>query len=120
MVRTDLARSGGVECGCIGIPWRARLDFATSIALSELMAKNILVSLSAQQLRKAASLREKIDGLTKQLSNVLGVTSAPAGVAKPVLKQKRKMSSAARAKIAAAQRKRWAKQKRAAKKSAKS
>lgn len=82
------------------------------------MPENILTGLSAPQLRKAAALREKIDALTKQLSNILGKTSAPAASAQSARKGKRKMSAAARAKIAAAQKKRWAKHKKAAKKTA--
>ena len=83
------------------------------------MPDNLLTGLSAQQLRKAASLREKIDSLTKQLANLLGASTAPTAPAKPGRKPKRKMSAAARAKIAAAQKRRWAKQKKAAKQPAK-
>lgn len=81
------------------------------------MPDTSLGGLSAQQLRKAAALREKIDSLSHQLSRILGSTSTPAA-AKPARKPKRKMSAAARAKIAAAQKRRWAKQKKAAKKPA--
>jgi hypothetical protein len=64
-------------------------------------------NLTAQQLRKAADLKEKIVGLQQQLEAILG-GSGPADVTveKP---KRRKMSAAARAKIAAAQRARWAK-----------
>ena len=80
------------------------------------MANNILAGLSAQQLRKAAALREKIDALNVQLSSILGERSAPATPPRRGRKGKRKMSAEAREKIAAAQRRRWAKQKKAAKK----
>lgn len=66
--------------------------------------------LTASQLRQAANLKEKIAGLEKQLAAILG-SSAPAikaPTAKPANK-KRKMSAAGRAKIAAAQKARWAK-----------
>jgi hypothetical protein len=56
--------------------------------------------LSVQQLRQAANLKEKIDALEKELSQVLGSTAKPAGVAAP--KKRLKMSASARAKISAA------------------
>jgi hypothetical protein len=68
-----------------------------------------LSSLTAIQLRRAVGLKEQIDALNKELASILG---APAPVsAKPP--KKRKMSAAGRAKIAAAQKARWAKVKRA-------
>lgn len=78
---------------------------------------NMLLSLTAAQLKHAAAIKEKITGLEKELVAILG--SAPAAktfAAKPVKKRKGKMSAAGRAKIAAAQKARWAKIK-AAKKS---
>jgi hypothetical protein len=64
-------------------------------------------SLTAPQLRQAANLKEKIADLQKQLDAILGGSAAKASVSeKP---KRRKMSAAARAKIAAAQRARWAK-----------
>jgi len=82
------------------------------------MANINLAGLSAQQLRNAAALRDKIDSLNKQLASILGETSTPATAPRRGRKGKRKMSAEARAKIAAAQKRRWAKQKKAAKKSA--
>jgi hypothetical protein len=83
---------------------------------------NALSDLSAQQLRKAASLREKIDTLEKQLASILGQAPAPkpaAGprAAKPAAKRRRKLSKAARAKLSASAKARWAKVKAAGKKS---
>ena len=64
-----------------------------------------LSSLTATQLRRAAGLKEQIDALNKEMASILG---APASMpAKP--SKKRKMSAAGRAKIAAAQKARWAK-----------
>jgi len=64
-----------------------------------------LSSLTSKQLRRAADLTEQIGALNKELASILG---APASMpAKP--SQKRKMSAAGRAKIAAAQKARWAK-----------
>lgn len=86
------------------------------------MSTNLLSSLSAKQFRQAASIREQIDTLEKRLANLLGGSSvatrtaaAPIATGAPGLK-KRTMSPAARARIAAAQRKRWAKIKAANKK----
>jgi hypothetical protein len=73
------------------------------------MPKSILSGLTAKQFRQAASLREQIDRLEKRLTRLLGAPEVPAGPAAPAVKPKRKMSAAARAKIAAAQRRRWAK-----------
>ncbi len=64
-----------------------------------------LKGLTAKQLRQAAAIREKIDDLEKQLAAILGDGGGvDGGEAKP----KRQMSAAARAKIAAAQKRRWA------------
>lgn len=70
--------------------------------------------LTPAQLRKAASIKEKIASLEKQLAAIVG-TSAPAASAKPARK-KGGMSAAGRARIAAAQKLRWAKVKAAKKK----
>lgn len=69
--------------------------------------------LTPAQLRKAASIKEKIASLEKQLAAIVR-TSAPAA-AKPARK-KGGMSAAGRARIAAAQKLRWAKVKAAKKK----
>lgn len=78
------------------------------------MSKNFS-DLSPKQLRDAAVLKEKIEGLQAQLNGLLGnaqpTTKAPV---KKAAKKKRTMSPEARAKIAAAQRKRWQKQKKQA------
>ncbi len=67
--------------------------------------------LSVKQLRQAADLKEKIEGLQKELSQLVGSTAGP--VVTPVTakapKKKAGMSAAGKAKVAAAQRARWAK-----------
>jgi hypothetical protein len=68
-----------------------------------------LFSLTTTQLRHAANLKEKIQTLTKELTLLLG-GSAPISAKIP---KKNKMSAAGRAKIAAAQKARWAKVKAA-------
>lgn len=74
------------------------------------------------QLKKAVSISEKLDALKSELASIMG-GSGPTkakSVKEPkepkAEKAKRTMSPEAREKIAAAQRKRWAKQKKAAKK----
>src|SRR5438876_6656271 len=65
------------------------------------------MDLSLKALEAAVSIRRQIDALERRLASVLGGTSTP-------LKPKsggRRMSAATRAKLAAAARARWAKQK---------
>jgi hypothetical protein len=64
-----------------------------------------LLSLTTTQLRRAADLKEKIEALNKELASILG---APAPVSAKAPK-KDKMSAAGRARIAKAQKARWAK-----------
>jgi hypothetical protein len=68
-----------------------------------------LIDLTPAQLKRAASIKEQIDGLNKQLLGILGapVTSRVAPT------RNRTMSASVKRKIAAAQRARWAKRKRA-------
>ncbi len=67
-----------------------------------------ITNLSVQQLRKAAALKEKIQSLEKELGRLLGSTVA--SVAGPAPKKKKfTMSAAAKAKISAAAKARWAK-----------
>jgi hypothetical protein len=68
---------------------------------------NVLSSLSAQQLRSAAALKEKIQSLEVELAKLLGSPSKSLTEAAP--KKKYKMSPAARARISAAAKIRWAK-----------
>ena len=62
------------------------------------------MNISAQDLRKAADLQEQIESLESELSSLLG--TAEPGLQRWVRKG---MSAAGRARIAAAQRARWAK-----------
>jgi hypothetical protein len=72
--------------------------------------------LSVSQLRKAANLKEKIAKFENELAAILGASAPAAKTAttKPA-KKKGKMSAAGRARIAAAQKARWAKIKAAKK-----
>ena len=69
--------------------------------------RTLLSSLSVQQLRKAATLKEKIQSLEKELGQLLGSSAQPVAQAAP--RKKFKMSKAARARISAAAKARWAK-----------
>src|SRR5471030_2529952 len=65
-----------------------------------------LLNLSVETLRKAADLKEKIAGLEKQLAQILGSSTKTAATKAP---KKGGMSAAGRARIAKAQKARWAK-----------
>jgi hypothetical protein len=67
-----------------------------------------ILSLTSKELRRAAQLKDQVEELQNELARLIGGGGAtPVKTAKP----KRTMSRAARAKIAAAQRARWARQK---------
>jgi hypothetical protein len=68
-------------------------------------------NLSASQLRRAANIKDRIGALERELGKILGQASPQVADRQP--RKKRRMSAAARARIAAAQRARWAKQKAA-------
>lgn len=63
------------------------------------------ISYSADQLRKALRIREQIEELQAQMAGVLG---RDAGASPQPIRARRRMSLAARRKIAAAQKARWA------------
>jgi hypothetical protein len=73
-----------------------------------------IAQLTSSQLRRAASLKEKIAALQNQLDVLLGASTK--SVATKPAKTKRKMSAAGRARIIAAQKARWAKIRAAKKK----
>jgi hypothetical protein len=66
-----------------------------------------IISLSVQQLRRAADLKEKLQSLETELGQILGASTKPDIQDAP--KKRRKLSPAVRAKMAAAAKKRWAK-----------
>ena len=82
------------------------------------MKTNISSSLSVAQLKQALEIREQIEKLEQELASILSdtpvttVVASPSFVAAqttPASKGKRIMSASWRAKIAAAQNRRWAK-----------
>ena len=85
-----------------------QLEPARLFPILPVTMSNQLSSLSTAQLRRAADLQEKIEALNKELASILDV-SAPAPSKAPA--KKGGMSAAGRAKIAAAQKARWAKAK---------
>ena len=68
------------------------------------MPSNAFADLSLQQLKQAVTIRERIENLEKELSRLLGgtpgVTKAP--------RKKRRVSAAARARISAGMKAKWA------------
>ncbi len=69
-----------------------------------------LITLTSKQLNRAATLKERITVLEEKLASILGAVISSGSNSKPnVLGKKSKMSAAGRARIAAAQRARWAK-----------
>src|SRR5438477_8817899 len=75
------------------------------------MQSNLLTRLSVKELKRAGAIRERIDGLQQALDRITGAQAAPVKNGAPRRKQKRRMSAAARAKISAAAKARWAKRK---------
>jgi len=69
-----------------------------------------ITDLTPQQLRRAASIKERLDGLNNELRRLLdGAMTNRATTSR----KKRTMSAAVKRKIAAAQKARWAKRRRA-------
>jgi len=75
-----------------------------------------IATLSAGQLREAARIKDKIEELQNELTKICGYAVGNGSLAVKAPKAgRRKMSAAAKAKIAAAQKARWAKWKAAKK-----
>src|SRR5881394_2807292 len=73
------------------------------------MPSNAFADISLQQLKQAIAIREKIESLEKELSRIIGGGSRTPKTAAP--RSKGKMSAAARARISAGMKARWAKRK---------
>ena len=71
------------------------------------MRDNILTRFSASHLKRAAAIKERIEQLEKELTGLLGIPEA--ATVGGIVRRRRKMSAAARAKISAAAKARWAK-----------
>ena len=72
------------------------------------MQSNLLTTLSVKNLKQAVAIRERIDGLQRDLDRISGAQAAPEKNGAP-RRKKRRMSAAARARISAAMKARWAK-----------
>jgi len=77
------------------------------------MSDNIFGRLSAAHLKRAAAIKERIEHLEKELSGLLRIPEAP--TIGGTMRRHRKLSAAARAKISAAAKARWAKFRKAKK-----
>ena len=66
------------------------------------------LDLTVNQLKRAAAIKEQIEALNKELRGILGVSTK----SRAAPKKNRPMSAAARKKISAAQRARWANRRR--------
>jgi len=71
------------------------------------MGENILSKFSAAHLKRAAAIKERIEQLERELTGLLGIPE-PMTVG-GAIRRRRKMSAAARARISAAAKARWAK-----------
>jgi hypothetical protein len=67
------------------------------------------LDLTVNQLKRAAAIKEQIEALNKELRGILGVSTK----SRAAPKKSRPMSAAAKKKISAAQRARWANRRRA-------
>ena len=74
------------------------------------MQPNPLAKLSLHQLQQAVAIREKIENLEQELDRLVG--GQPSTRKAAALPKKKKLSAAARAKISAAMKARWAKRNR--------
>src|SRR6266550_5836333 len=74
------------------------------------MQSNLLTTLSVKDLKQAVAIRERIDGLQRDLDRITGAQAAPVTNGVP-RRKKGKMSAAARARISAGMKARWAKRK---------
>ncbi len=73
--------------------------------LNTTMQTNLLANVSIQQLKEAVTIREKMDGLEKELNRIVGGQSPTARNAAP--RRKRRLSAAGRAKLSAMMKARW-------------
>src|SRR5437867_7474956 len=72
------------------------------------MQSNLLTTLSVKSLKQAVIIRERLDALQRDLDRITGAQAAPVMNAAP-RRKKGKMSAAARARISAGMKARWAK-----------
>src|SRR6185369_3377710 len=73
------------------------------------MQINLLTTLSVKDIKRAVAIRERIEGLQRDLGRIIDAQTAPVENGAPSRKKGR-MSAAARARISAGMKSRWAKQ----------
>jgi hypothetical protein len=69
---------------------------------------SLIINLSAQELRRAAKIKEQIQSLENEIGRIFGPPEKSVAPS-PISKKRRTMSAAGRASVAAAQKARWAK-----------
>jgi hypothetical protein len=74
------------------------------------MLSNLLTTLSVKKPKQAVAIRERIDGLQRDLDRITGAQAAPERNGAP-RRKKRRMSAAAKARLSAAAKARWANRK---------
>jgi hypothetical protein len=72
------------------------------------MNMETFTNLTPKQLRRAADVKERIDALQEELSQLLGAPAPAEAEAAPAKPRRKKISAAGIARIRAAQRARWA------------
>jgi len=86
---------------------KAGVDFAFVKLHSKRMADNAFTRFTAAHLKRAAAIKERIEQLERELTGLFGIPEAI--TLGGTLRRHRRMSAAARAKISAAAKARWAK-----------
>jgi hypothetical protein len=76
------------------------------------MSNNLLARISVQKLKRVLEIKQEIEDLEKELGQLLG-DELPAATRPARRSGKRKMSAAAKARISATQKARWAERKQA-------
>ena len=77
------------------------------VQAARMTKNNILSRFSSAHLKRAAAVRERIDKLEKELTGILGIPESM--TVGGMVRRHRRMSKAARAKLSAAAKARWAK-----------
>jgi len=91
------------------MPAASSLDLLRASSYSIAMQNNSLAKLTLQQLKQAVTIRAEIEDLEKELDRIVGEKPSTAQASAP--RKKRRLSAAARAKISARMKARWAERK---------
>ena len=88
-------------------PTTSPLDLKLPFRVLDGMANNTLATLSIKQLKRVVVIRERMAALEKELNQMVG--SQPSDAKPTVRLKRRRLNAAARARISAAMKARWAK-----------